>query len=513
MNSADILNNPLLLLEVVTILSVFGIQILFFLRAKKEIQILANIFKEKIRVYKEDWIDDTSNNKATIEHSVVQLKSSSENYINQRIKNAINDYLKNNYGATVNYSIIKDIVDREIDSKDEEISNLIPIPLYLGLAATIVGIIFGLFSMPSLAVNEAANLGGIDQLMNGVKIAMFASLSGLVWTITLSSYLYNNARQEILEDKNEQLNYLQEQLLPELFNEEDSEIRLLKNSVDNFSRQSKGIVEQMNEVADKLKSNISLQHETSKKLDNLNITQLSKVNVELFGKLESNMAAFEKFSEYIDQLGQISQNLRAFSDRAGSIEHIAQKVETNLEESKQLTRFLTEHFEEMEQMRDVTLTSFDLSEKRFNEAVDKLSETTAEKINSVRNISDDIEKNFNDVYSQLFQKLEDIARLHIEEFSTVYEESLPKFQNLDHLEELEKIQKQLTYAFNGAQVKTSNGETSVNNITQANQHLSRIAELLEQLEENSRNVGQYTSRPNIVVRMWRKIKEFFARLF
>jgi hypothetical protein len=101
----------------------------------------------------------------------------------QRIREAINLYLLNNYGAAVNFSIIKDIIDREVDIKDEEISNSIPTPLYFGLAATMIGIIFGLFSMPESTGQISAKGSRPHQR---VKLAMFGS-SDRACTTILSS--------------------------------------------------------------------------------------------------------------------------------------------------------------------------------------------------------------------------------------------------------------------------------------------------------------------------------------
>ena len=144
----------------------------------------------------------------------------------RRIKEDINLYLLNNYGAAVNFSIIKDIIDREVDVMDEEISNSLPTPLYLGLAATMVGIIFGLFAMPELDGQHFSE--GIDALVNGVKLAMLGSLSGLACTTILSSFVYKNARRQISRDKNEQISYLQATLLPELVRAEDTGVSGLK---------------------------------------------------------------------------------------------------------------------------------------------------------------------------------------------------------------------------------------------------------------------------------------------
>jgi len=115
--------------------------------------------------------------------SLVDTKGSNETINN--VKVAINTYLINNFGAAVNFSIIKDIVDREINVKDEEIAQTVTLPLYLGLAATMIGIIFGLFSMPEL--NGDGFLNGVNAIIGGVKIAMIGSLSGLFCTVFLSS--------------------------------------------------------------------------------------------------------------------------------------------------------------------------------------------------------------------------------------------------------------------------------------------------------------------------------------
>ena len=160
-------------------------------------------------------------------------KTKGTNVIRLRITNAINDYLINNYGAVVNFNIIKDIIDREVDVKDEEIVESIPTPLYLGLAATMIGIIFGLIAMP--AIDGSNFSAGITSLINGVKLAMFASLSGLSCTTILSSFFYKQAKKKVLKEKNKQLSYLLAKLLPELLKAEDSGVTVLKASLEKFA--------------------------------------------------------------------------------------------------------------------------------------------------------------------------------------------------------------------------------------------------------------------------------------
>lgn len=56
----------------------------------------------------------------------------------------INQYLSKNEGAVADFLLIKDIVERNCDMKREEIDSQLPMPLYLGLMGTMLGIITGI---------------------------------------------------------------------------------------------------------------------------------------------------------------------------------------------------------------------------------------------------------------------------------------------------------------------------------------------------------------------------------
>ena len=177
---------------------------------------------------------DPKQNENITDISLVETKGKNE--IILRIKNMINTYLINNYGAAVNFSIIKDIIDREVDVIDDEITQSIPTPLYLGLAATMLGIIFGFLAMPEINGEDDAFFVGINALIKGVKYAMGASLTGLILTTILSSGFYKGAKRKSLKEKNDQLSYLQAKLLPELIKAEDTGVSGLKASLDRFAR-------------------------------------------------------------------------------------------------------------------------------------------------------------------------------------------------------------------------------------------------------------------------------------
>lgn len=488
-----VLSNPFIIAEVGTILTVIGIQIYFFVEAKKEATILKSIFDHPLTLLEDDEDDESE---------FRMITSDSLNEINIRIRNSINNYLINNRGASINYSIIKDIIDREVDAKDEEVNQSIPIPLYLGLAATIIGIIFGLFAMPSLAENATgggSDLAGIDLLINGVKVAMFASLSGLVWTIILTSFIYNRASKKILQDKNKQLNYLQENLLPEIIKNEDVGVVGLKNSINKFSRQANSIIENINSAVKHSESNIIAQQDTLDRIEKLNITKVSKVNLELFDKLDKSVGALENFTQFISELSVISDKLYEFSNNTQDVQEIASSIKVNLHESKELTSFLTKHLNKMEEMGDVAMYSFDLSEKKFKDAVDNLIDSTSKNVESVKSASDNFEASIGKTFNELSVQLEKVSTEYIDRLTETYSVNQPEFDNLKHLKELESIKAQISQALNS----NGTGESPIS-VMSVVEKLNDVTKLLESVEKNTKSIKAVTKASTLKMPKWLK---------
>jgi len=356
------------------------------------------------------------------------------NEIIVRINGSINNYLINNYGAAVNFSIIKDIIDREVDAKDEEISQSIPTPLYLGLAATMVGIIFGLLAMPDIDGENFSE--GINALINGVKFAMLASLTGLICTTLLSSIFYKKAKKKSLKEKNQQLSYLQAKLLPELLKAEDTGVSGLKASLDRFAREATKIAENVNNAAINTGRNIKAQQETMARIESINVTKVSKINLELFDRLESNMTAFNKFAEFLGVMAVISDNLKNFAERTVNIDSIAGQIKLTLNESNDLTKFLTKHFEKMEIAGLSALRAVDLSDSHFREAIESLKTRTNESIESFSAFADQKESTLKDSLEKMNEDLTETTAKHIDQFTAAYSNAVPHFEQLDKLETL-----------------------------------------------------------------------------
>jgi len=464
-------------------------QIIFFIKAYKDIELLKNIFNYKLQEkkvsfdrlnqtivqesnYQEDF-ELVPKHKNKIEISIID--TSGNNEIIRRIKEMINTYLINNYGAAVNFSIIKDIIDREVDVKDDEINQSIPTPLYLGLAATMLGIIFGLTAMPDIDADGANFTAGINSLVKGVKFAMGASLFGLILTTVLSSVFYKSAKRKVKKEKNDQLSYLQAKLLPELIKAEDTGVSGLKHSLDKFSIQATKIVDNVRIASVNTNSNLFAQQKVLDRIEKLDMTKVSRVNLDLFSKLDENMDTFNKFSEYLSTMKDISSNLNDFANRTVAVDSIAKQIGSSLENSNKLTKFLSGHFEKIESSGIQALSAVNLADVHFRDAIVKLTEESDERISKMNANSNLHDSHLKEIYQRIGNDLIKITAEHISSFQKSYEDAVPQFDQLNNLKELLPIKIAIeTKAEVLKNEAGANTDTLVNSIVELNDTLKQI---------------------------------------
>jgi len=408
----------------------------------------------------------------------------------------------------VNFNIIKDIIDRQVEVKDEEISQSITTPLYLGLAATMIGIIFGLLSVPNISGGNFS--GGISALISGVKWAMTASLIGLGCTTYLSAFRYKSAKQKLLDDKNKQISKLQADLLPALIDNNQTGMVGLKTTIEKFSRNAVEIGNTIYNSAVKIESGIQLQSKTIEyqrdiihKIENIGITKISKANLELLARLENNIQSYNKFAGYLDLMGQISVQLQDFASRTSNIDTVIKHIDSGLAENKMLINFLADHFSKIENAGNAALAAVNVADSHFSKAIDKLktnsdvyfeklldsislsSSKFAEAVNKIneevqirtekinQNASDH-ESKIIEIYNDIGSKLKAITDEYLGSLEKSFSESTPDFSQLKHLTALSQIKEQFIVE------KGFNNDKFVDVIKNLNDSLSKIKANIEQ---------------------------------
>ncbi|NVJ48367.1 MAG: hypothetical protein HWE07_14630 [Cytophagia bacterium] len=491
-------------------------QVSVFLQTRNKIGVLKNTFNPLLitRQYlilredigqdhlKENILEYNPSEESSIPEGyllITLLQSNSDNNIAISISESINSYLLNNYGAAVNFSIIKDMVDREIDVHDDEISNLIPTPLYLGLAATMTGIIFGLIAMPEIDGTQFTK--AINSLVDAIKYAMIASLFGLAFTTALSSSIYKRARKIVLEGKNRQLSYIQAKLLPALVASQETGIAGLKHSLDLFTRKGTEISDKIREASLNTAESIHTQLKTIEKVEDLKMHRVTKANLDLFEKLESSVQVIEAFEKNIKNIQNISERLESFAQKTKSIEDLAQTIKLNIEDSndqlnqsKLLTEFLTDHFKKLDSHSQKVQEAVSYNELYFSEAIEALKRRLDNLYKTFQDDASTHQISIQQGYEAISESIKEVSINQIEEYRKLYENAPPQFKELEKLEYLVKIET-INQQIEELQNIDSQQQTSLEKISQSQ---SSILELHKSIENKLEELRSKSSNNEIV---------------
>ena len=222
------------------------------------------------------------------------------NNVFESIKDSINKYLENNSGSVIDFSLLKDAVDRHCDSVENDINTLTPTPLYCGLAGTMAGVIVGLGSLittgsiTDLLSSGSGNFGtaaeGVNDLLSGVAWAMLASIMGILLT-TIASLLFKRYKLQGESGKNTFLAWLQAKLLPELPSDTSS---------------LRGALREVNE-------SYRIQGDVIKAVHDMDVMKMAKANVRVLEELKECTDKLEQFNEYLDDIHGYTDAIHTFT--------------------------------------------------------------------------------------------------------------------------------------------------------------------------------------------------------
>lgn len=271
------------------------------------------------------------------------------NSILNKIKSSINTYLLRNKGAVSDFNLLRDIVQRNLDTVEEEINATIPVPVYLGLMGTMMGIIVGLFGLPDIGSSAFLEGSGINGLIGGVKIAMIASFTGLFFTVSNSGFAFKGAKNKVEAHKNDFFTFLQTELLPVLSEGVTSGIIDLNRSIERFGDSFNDNVQTLDTLIRKNNESLMTQQKGIEILQRMDIAKIANVNVKVLGELGKSMSALEGLAHQLQMLDQFVSNSRALVERTQDIVGFSENIVQILNESKQLQMYLNSHFSQLEE--------------------------------------------------------------------------------------------------------------------------------------------------------------------
>jgi hypothetical protein len=314
------------------------------------------------------------------------------NIIFDEIILAINVYLLRNKGAATDFNLIKDVVERNIDMEDEDISHSVTIPLYLGLMGTMVGIVFGLINM-FLVYDSQSDLD-IKPFLGGVAIAMFASFWGLFWTVFNSSFNLKTSRRSLDRAKNSFYTFIQTELLPVINQSVSSSIHTLHSNLLKFNENFTYNLNLLSGMLHKNHDALVAQERILLALENIDITEFAKANVKILKELRVGIEQLDKFNQYINNLNHLvhgtTQLSNSFDDlliRSNNFHGIAEKLDSRIDESNKLIQFLNDHFQHLEERGDIIRNSVVKVDDVMIKSLKQLEDHTQTKIDAIKQIT------------------------------------------------------------------------------------------------------------------------------
>lgn len=332
----------------------------------------------------------------------------------------INAYLENNKGAT-DYHIIKDLSDRTCDKIQDEVDSYNPIPLYLGLCGTMLGIIFGIFflfragglesllasaSSAGTVSGEAAS-EGIQHLLGGVAVAMIASLVGVILTIIGTRHT-KEAVSANEEGRNKFLSWIQSNLLPKMSSDVVSTLGNFYTNLNEFNSTFSQNSRELQKAFEAIKSAYAGQTEYTRELNKLDIAKAQM--------------AFAALGSATDKINDLNEFLKGSSQYLANVVALANKLDTADERTKAIERmgqFFQSEIEQISARKALLSETVGKIDLNLKNSLDGLQTSSIEHVGKLQTHLNKVYLDFQDAVGEqqklLEQKLSE-SSLYLEQF-------------------------------------------------------------------------------------------------
>jgi len=371
---------------IIIISVVVWIQLIFFLKTAVGIRTLKNIYPSIGSL----GISNEFGTQIISVHSKISKEFGA-------IIHATNTYLKENQG-TVDFYVIQNLSERISTSKESEVTSEIPIPLYVGLMGTFVGVAVGLFSMNFLGIFSE---DGIHSFLWGVVIALVSSFLGLLLS-TVANYRLTSAVRHRDRKKNHYYTFVQTKLLPGMGSNIVDALGRLKGTLDNFNTVFSDNIGNINNIVVSLAANMQTiaegmgtQKQILSELYGSKFQDLIKVNTETFNRVEKILPEIDDFIRKQKDLNELMANSTQFVtsmhkllDRVSTFENSVNVLGETINESQLLgsrqLNLVQRHLDDLDKKQS-------LIENYTNQSNEMVEEYLKANVKHVRSLVDNFE--------------------------------------------------------------------------------------------------------------------------
>lgn len=329
------------------------------------------------------------------------------------IKNSINNYVQTN--DVVDFQLIKDTVDGNCSAIEEDIQTQIPMPLYMGLAGTMLGVVVGVMSLLdsgdfSVLISAAAGSGadasvGITSLLSSVGNAMKCSFVGLLCT-TLLTWIFKGCKLSNEGKKNKLLAWLQQNLLSKVDTTDVEAINRIANSLGDFNKSFKQQFQEFNEsfayqsevvtsslvdVQKMIDKQKELAHTVEKISDQAVV--MSEANKAATAELANSADRIKTFNKYLQKVDQLTADIEGFvAKMTSSVESFVTKLAAEENRVKAMEEIMAFFRDER--------NSIKARNERIASEVGKMDRTSTEAIRQLQDHMRDESKELNKISAE-----------------------------------------------------------------------------------------------------------------
>ena len=370
-------------------------QFSIFLSNRDKLALFKNIFPDN--QYNFELVQNDAKN------LVLGIKTKHKNFILDVIIDSLNKYLINNKSAVSDFHLMKDIVDRNCDAKEEEIHAQIPVPLYLGLVGTMLGILIGVgFLVLGGGLNDLLNSSkgsgskGVEVLLGGVALAMISSIFGILLT-TSGSNITKNAKTEVEKNKNTFLSWIQAELLPNISNNTSAALVRMTHNLSNFNDTFAQNTQDLRKTLSNVNDSYQKQADLMKAINQLKIKDIATANIEVYDKLKNSTNEIGVFAEYLQNAYEYLSNIKVLNRKLDDYEKRTQVIENAGKFFAKNEKWLAENF--------------DIANLEVKAALERFKDSTGESLTKLQESLNGQILNFDSVMQRQQEKLQEALKI------------------------------------------------------------------------------------------------------
>ena len=382
----------------------------------------------------------------------------------------INSYLDKNKNKTFDYHILKEIVDRNSQSLEDEVDTMLSTPLYLGLIATIFGIAFGVVvfawdKLKDLLLGENMDPEGIQILLTDVGIAMAASLCGVLFT-KISTAHFNEARTLMAKNKNKFLTWIQTDLMSKLSDDITGAIIKMTQDLNEFNSSFAQNTQELKETLHIVSDNYENQVKLLDTIDKIKITKIAQANIEVYDRLkgcteelENLFTLFSDSETYVAKVIELNSKLGNVEERTKLSESLGQYFRDELEYVKERQGMMRQEMSGLDSVLQDALSNmgesmtaslqnltgvFQTQNQRIQQLIDEQQQGLAdslrqqqdsinEKIGQIDNPFEGLKETFDDGLSKIreaFENQNTTIKLMLSDQNAAFSEALKAQQDI-----------------------------------------------------------------------------------